>query len=123
MLDATLAALLAAARLGAGVGAEDENVGDGSFVWGHLLGVFEDGGGRFGIRAAEVAFIAGFVQVGIGVRWVSRGGVVEGGLFRLLEGLGEGGLAGTGSAAIRSYLSPSFTEEVAQLPARLHRRA
>lgn len=40
-------------------------------------------------------------------------------LFRLLESLREGGLAGSRRATIWPYLGPAFAEEVAEFPARL----
>lgn len=41
-------------------------------------------------------------------------------MFRLLESLREGRLAGSRGAAIRPYLGPAFAEKVAKFPACLY---
>ncbi len=98
-------------------GAEDEDVRGGTFVWRDLLRVLEDGGGSLGVRPAEI-FVFGFVGFGNVCEW---GRDLR--LLGLLKGLGEGCLAGSGSATIGSDLGPAFAEEIAELPACLYSRA
>lgn len=42
-------------------GSENEYIGHGTFVWGILHCVFEDGGGGFGIRTAKI-LVFGLVE-------------------------------------------------------------
>ena len=95
------------------LGAEDEDVGHDDFVRRHLLRVFEDGRRRFRVQSAEL-FVFRVVGFGFGGGG-SGGGDARGdfGLFGLLEGLREGGLAGARRAAVGADLGPAFAEEVA----------
>ena len=126
--------LLQTARRGV-FGAEHEDVGHDDFVGRDLLRVFEDGGRRFRVEAAEV-FVFGVVCLGVGGagcgsrgggrgRRGCGGGGGRGGagghfrLFGLLEGLREGGLAGARGTTVGADLGPAFAEEVAEFPAGL----
>lgn len=76
--------------------AKNEDVGDGRFIWGDVVGIFKDGGGCFGKPSLAIVTFGGYKTK----------------LLGLLECLCEGRLARPRSATVWADLCPAFPKEI-----------